>query len=154
MGRERTRLQQDGGLGRTEQKIYALLAETRDAWLTSGQTRNMFRQGTIILVSQVHTHRHARTRARISPMHILKVNSRSGLFVTSRFSPAAMIVVSFGDWNDTKPSRHSLGICRDNTYILKSTHRKGWHSCITEVNITPKACMWLTSVSMLLQCPT
>ena len=95
----------------------------------------MFRQGTITLVSQVHTHArtHARTRARISPMHISKVNSRSGLFVTSRFSPAAKIVVTVSDWNDTKPSRHILGICRDNTYILK-----GWLSLITDINMAPE----------------
>ena len=96
------------------------------------------------MYSYLHTQVITHARTRISPVHMLNINSRSELFVSSRFSPAAMIVVSVSNWNDTKPSRHSLEICRDNTYILKSTQRKGWHPYITDVNITPKACMWLT----------
>ena len=54
---------------------------------------------------QIHAGTNASThaRARFSPMHVVKANSRSGLFVSSRFTPAAMIVVCLSNWNDTKP---------------------------------------------------
>ena len=56
----------------------------------------------------LHTHsrrnerKHARTHARthFSPMHVVKANSRSGLFVSSRFTPAATIVVCLSYWKD------------------------------------------------------
>ena len=46
----------------------------------------------------------ARTHARTHflPMHVVKANSRSRLFVSSRFTPAATIVVCLSYWKDKR----------------------------------------------------